>query len=148
MNSTMDNDTGTSYTGGPNLEDFLTGYIECMLWAGLDWDDTEDSDPQPLYENYSADDITDEARATIRNECQDFYIGELADLAEAAAVLANRGHGNPWGALGHDFYLTRNGHGAGYWDRGLGAVGDRLTRACKPWGESGEYTADGQVHYD
>ena len=133
MNSTMDNDTGTSYTGGPNLEDFLTGYIECMLAPD---------------ENYSADDITDEARATIRNECQDFYIGELADLAEAAAVLANRGHGNPWGALGHDFYLTRNGHGAGYWDRGLGAVGDRLTRACKPWGESGEYTADGQVHYD
>lgn len=30
--------------------------------------------------------------------------------------------------------LTRNGHGAGFWDRGLGALGTELTNACKPYG--------------
>jgi hypothetical protein len=29
--------------------------------------------------------------------------------------------------IGHDFWLTRNGHGAGFWDRGLGEIGDKLT---------------------
>ena len=33
--------------------------------------------------------------------------------------------------IGHDFWLTRNGHGAGFWDRGLGEVGDKLTKICK-----------------
>jgi hypothetical protein len=35
---------------------------------------------------------------------------------------------------GHDIILTANGHGAGFWDRGLGARGDRLTEASKPYG--------------
>lgn len=32
--------------------------------------------------------------------------------------------------IGHDFWLTRNGHGAGFWDRGQGALGDKLTKIC------------------
>jgi hypothetical protein len=32
---------------------------------------------------------------------------------------------------GHDFWLTRNGHGAGFWDRGLGTLGNRLSAAAK-----------------
>ncbi len=29
--------------------------------------------------------------------------------------------------LGHDFWLTRNHHGVGFWDRDLGELGDKLT---------------------
>lgn len=35
---------------------------------------------------------------------------------------------------GHDFWLTRNGHGAGFWDRGLGRIGDKLTAIAKSFG--------------
>ena len=28
------------------------------------------------------------------------------------------------------------GHGAGFWDRGLGEVGDKLTALCRPYGEA------------
>jgi len=35
---------------------------------------------------------------------------------------------------GHDFWLTRNGHGAGYWDRGLGEVGEMLSEAATAFG--------------
>lgn len=33
--------------------------------------------------------------------------------------------------IGHDFWLTRNGHGAGFWDRDLGEIGEKLTAICK-----------------
>lgn len=34
-----------------------------------------------------------------------------------------------------DFWLTRNRHGAGFWDRGAGDVGKRLTQAAHGFGE-------------
>ena len=36
--------------------------------------------------------------------------------------------------FGHDFWLTRNGHGAGFWDRGLGALGSELSEAARSFG--------------
>jgi hypothetical protein len=39
--------------------------------------------------------------------------------------------GSPATYLGHDLWLTSCGHGTGFWDRGLGDLGDRLTDACK-----------------
>ena len=44
--------------------------------------------------------------------------------------------------LGHDFWLTRNGHGAGFWDRGLGELGQKLTEATKTFGTSDLYIGD------
>lgn len=38
--------------------------------------------------------------------------------------------------IGHDFWLTRCGHGSGFWDRGLGEVGDKLTAICKEFQHS------------
>lgn len=49
--------------------------------------------------------------------------------------------------VGHDFCLTRNGHGAGFWDRGLGELGTRLTDACRPWGEQTGYIGDDGLLY-
>lgn len=47
---------------------------------------------------------------------------------------------------GHDFWLTRNGHGAGFWDRGMGEVGDRLSAKAEKWGTVDLYIGDdGQV---
>lgn len=38
------------------------------------------------------------------------------------------------GHIEHDFYLTRNGHGAGFWD-GDYEKGDELTKIAKSFGE-------------
>lgn len=51
------------------------------------------------------------------------------------------------GQVGHDFCLTRNGHGAGFWDRGLGELGDRLTAACRPYGTQDGYVGDDGLLY-
>jgi hypothetical protein len=36
---------------------------------------------------------------------------------------------------GHDFFLTRCGHGAGFWDRGYGELGRKLTDASHVYGD-------------
>jgi hypothetical protein len=47
-----------------------------------------------------------------------------------------------------DFVLTRNGHGAGFWDRGLGKDGDTLTRLSKAYGTVGLMRGDdGKIYF-
>ena len=45
----------------------------------------------------------------------------------------------PWAhdpaQAGHDFALTRNGHGAGFWDHDAGEAGDALTESAEWFGE-------------
>jgi hypothetical protein len=49
---------------------------------------------------------------------------------------------------GHDFWLTRNGHGAGFWDgEWYKEVGERLTKASKAFGEVNIYVGDGDLIY-
>jgi hypothetical protein len=108
-----------------DLDDMVTAYVECALWAGAD------EDSNPLDDNYGPDDVSPEALAEIAAECRDFYRDNAEDLANVTAEQA-----------GHDFYLTRNGHGAGFWDRGLGELGDRLSAATKPYGTSDMYVGD------
>jgi len=126
-------------------EQFVAGYREAILWAGSDWHGMVDDNPDPLDDNYGDDDWTDEAKAEMAAECLDFIRGNRADLV-LAHTLRTDAAGDPyegWAWLGHDFALTRNGHGAGFWDRGIGDVGRRLTDACRPYGETNEW-ADGE----
>jgi hypothetical protein len=103
------------------VADFLDGYLECAMWCGV-YSDDGTSEP-----DLATDDLlTDAQRAEIETDCRGFVLGCWADLESL-----------PPSQAGHDFYLTRNGHGAGFWDRGLGDAGDRLTRASKVYGPQG-----------
>ena len=46
---------------------------------------------------------------------------------------------------GHDFWLTRTGHGAGFGDRDLGEVGDRLAEHARSAGDRDVYLYRGTV---
>lgn len=120
-----------------DLSEMVAAYAECLLWAGLAWDDMTENDdnPEPLDATYSTEDIDPTAWDSITRDCRDFAEANAADLADIDA-----------GQAGHDLYLTRNGHGTGFWDRGNGAIGDRLADAARVYGESGEYTANGKVY--
>lgn len=70
-----------------------------------------------------------------RQDCRDFYNANLGDLSTAAS------DGLSWNRLGQDFYLTRNRHGAGYWDeksrgKAVDAALDRLTDAAHVYGST------------
>ena len=111
-------------------------YIDTALWVGLDWGNPED-EPTQLDENYNETDVSEAAWQQAESECRDF-------VESAGNLLAD------WdaGQAGHDFCLTRNGHGAGFWDRGLSA-GDALSDLARPSGESNLYVGDdGQLYFE
>lgn len=101
-----------------DLEDFIQGYLECAEWCGLDEEDRE-SFRETEFVRWS-----DEAYYGAFKDCADFVGSNMEDL-----------HGLDCSKTGADFWLTRCGHGAGFWDRGLGARGERLTKAAHIYGE-------------
>jgi hypothetical protein len=129
------------------LDAFTKAYIECALWASTD--ESDERGGEPLDQNYGVEDIALESLAEMVADCKDFQesFGELiAGRLETA---------------GHDFWLTRNGHGAGFWDgdwwepmpsehesaRQYKTVGDFLTAMSKPYGEVNLYVGDdGKVY--
>ena len=116
--------------------EFFAGYVTCALWSSTD------DEGNPLDDNFGAEDIGDDTDRTMREDCADFMRANAADLAAMMEAT-----GRDMSSMGHDFWLTRNGHGAGFWDRGAGDVGDRLTDACKAHGEVDLYIGDdGKVH--
>ncbi len=123
------------------LDDFTRAYIEAALWSTND-----ESDPSggvPLDDNYSHADIDTATLHKIIADCAKFQ----QDNADDLAIAYERYSLNPsdWSReaqAGHDFWLTRNGHGAGFWDRGIGDVGERLTAASKLFGEVNLYVGD------
>lgn len=120
-----------------SMREFLGGYIQCMLWA-----ETDESDPQggePLDLNYDAEDILPASRAAITSDCAEFVQSHLTDLTTAAESV-----GYSWARAGHDFWLSRNGHGAGYFDRSELTVElrDRLQDAARNAGERHVFVCD------
>lgn len=49
--------------------------------------------------------------------------------------------------IGHNFWLSRQGHGTGFWDRGWGEVGDTLHAAAKTFGKVYIYVHDGLIEF-
>jgi hypothetical protein len=50
-------------------------------------------------------------------------------------------------SLGYDFWLTRNGHGTGFWDGGYPETGDRLTEIAESFGSSELYVGEDNIVY-
>lgn len=107
------------------LEAFCEGYADCAVWSSVD-DDGEPLDRHGVP-------LDTHAKQVMRADCASFVAANAADLAL---------YGLDPGQCGHDFWLTRNGHGAGFWDRGRGDVGDRLSDAATALGESYLYLSE------
>lgn len=106
-------------------------YLACALWSSLDDDGT------PL-------DALDAQLSTQALDRTNIDCGAFKERAQAAI----RASGLDDAQIGHDFWLTRNGHGTGFWDRGLGAVGEELTRLAKAFGECSAYVTDsGEIDF-
>jgi hypothetical protein len=110
-------------------------------------DSSRDDGGDPMDDNYDRDDIAPEALVSMRADCDAFADENAADLALYAERMSDRAEWSWDERAGHDFWLTRNGHGAGFWDRGLGNIGDSLSEACRAFGSSDLYVGDdGKVY--
>ncbi len=76
-------------------------------------------------------------------QLHEFVAGHYSDLLSYCIAMVNMGTCSDDEAesyAGHDFWLTRSGHGAGFWDRGLtGGLGERLTEASKAYGSPDDH---------
>jgi len=113
------------------LDDFTRAYLEAAFWA--ETDNSTDNGGNPIEDNYNFDDLDPDSLAFAIDDCRRFQEENAADLA----LYSHR----QWSAAelgGHDFWMTRNGHGCGFWDRDdclPKDAGERLTAAAKKWGE-------------
>jgi len=111
---------------------FTQGYIECALWAST----YEVGDENvPLERDFYLSDLSPCALKQMQEDCEDFQKAQ-----EELLNLYYEERGEAY--AGHDFWLTRNGHGAGFWDRGLGRVGVRLSEEARVYGSADLYPGD------
>lgn len=92
-------------------ESFFNAYVAAALWSSTGDDD------EPLDGKYDAHDIDGATLDKMLADCSAFYAANADTLAacEDHAACYFKEHGLDARA-GHDFWLTRCGHGAGFWD--------------------------------
>ena len=117
------------------LDTFTLQYLETALWSSTD--NADECGGEPLDANYGVEDFTRAALVQAVQDCKDFQ--------EANEDMLGT-DGNDDSRAGHDFWLTRNGHGAGFWDGDWPTHGDTLTVASKVYGEVYLYPYRGKVH--
>lgn len=115
------------------LDAFFEGYTECAKWCGIEAETPNRDEAKEM-------DITTRSLASMRKDCVAFVRANWADLLTDLAD----GHFSA-GHHGHDFWLTRNRHGAGFWEN-PGAHNQRLSDAAKAYGDSGLHVHRGKLH--
>lgn len=126
----------SSGLGDRFVEIMFDSYAHAALWSSTD--ESDESGGEPMDKNYSEEDIAEETLIEMRRDCEEF-VRKAPALINASGLSAEQ--------VGHDFWLTRNGHGAGFWDRGLGKIGDALTNAAKTFGSYDLYVGDDGMIY-
>lgn len=127
-----------------SLKHFTTAYIDAALFSTND--ESDESGGVPLDRNYGARDISPETRRQMELDCATFY-----EANEATWSANDDQDGLSDHRAGHDFWLTRNGHGTGFWDEDevlLSAEnGTLLSDESKEFGTFDLYVGgDGQIH--
>lgn len=129
---------------------FSAHEIDAATDAALDalaWSTPHDYETGAMLDSVDAD-FSESARETMRGIIDGFMsddrVSRLFDLLTALGVPFSPEQ------IGHDFILTANGHGAGFWDRDYRprpkAALDAISDAVRPYGEIGAYLSDaGQI---
>lgn len=115
-----------------NTEIFVKSYINTALWSSTDHNDN------PL--DNGGYELSEEAKKEMRADCIKFL------------EVANKYINNAYDSAGHDFWLTRNGHGAGFWDSGRDKVygkgnSDKLNELSQKFKEVDLYVGDDNLIY-
>ncbi len=101
-------------TSEQQLAELFQGYAECAMW-------TQEQDKL---------DFSD--FVAMKEDCVGFLV-RLNDLMESMGLSIND---LDMSQTGHDFWLTRNGHGSGFWDRDHSeALGQALSKLSREFGE-------------
>ena len=112
-----------------DLDKFITATIEALYFT----DTGEDGQPSTDAE------LAPETKAQLTADCASFWYRMYYYLEPANQTPEQ---------AGHDFWLTRNGHGAGFWDGDWPKPwDDLLTTLAKSYGEFNTYLGDDGLIY-
>jgi len=114
------------------LDTFTQAYVEAMFFTSTGTGDDGD------LEDASFDQLAPSALAEIKEDCAEFQKAHRAMLDATGGDDSQHGH---------DFWLTRNHHGAGFWDRGYGQLGEELTKWSHAMGTVDMYRGDDGLIY-
>ena len=122
-------DVESTFDTDLDIDEIMEGYFTAALWF------TVDEDGDLLDDSYTSDDICNESKQDQRlwvvNWLKDVIeSGLLIDLEESQHIYGSAEYSLE-SKIGHDLWLTRCGHGVGFWDRGLGVLGEKLTESCE-----------------
>jgi hypothetical protein len=117
------------------IDAFTAAYIEAALWSSND--ESDPSGGEPIDKNYGPEDLDTETLDKMIADCAAFQAAHADDLSARSAEQG-----------GHDLWLTRNGHGCGFWETPdwPEEIGKRLTEAAKRLGERNLYVEHGTIH--
>ena len=111
-------------TSLPNPTSIIAGYLDAAFFT-----DTGEGDQPP-----SDGVLSDQAAAAALVACAQFCL--KAGFTLISEAINRPGYSNE--RLGHDLWLTRNGHGVGFWDRKeleADGLGDKLSDVARSMGE-------------
>ena len=108
-----------------DINKILDNYLEAAIWTN----------EEELSNSYTIYDFDDSSKEKAKNDIISF-------VEKAKPYLVGIGEEQ----IGHDFWLTRNHHGAGFWDRGYEEeIGDKLTEISQEFGELNVFENDGKL---
>lgn len=136
-----------------SIEDVVKGYTEALLWANTYHyvipSDDESMDPElehygSAHVEFSLSDFDADDQEVIRSTVVDFIESNIADYRDYLNGMGRTAY-DADEMFGHDLLLTRSRHGGGFWDRGLGQLGERLSVAARVYGDTSAEVRDGKV---
>jgi hypothetical protein len=118
------------------MDEFTSAYFEAALWSSTD------DDGAPLDDaKYSDTELAPKTIERFKADCSLFQ-------SENEALLLEADEHQSTARQGHDFWLTRNGRGAGFWDGDYPEeLGEQLTKASKAFGGCDLYIGDDGLIY-
>lgn len=128
-----------SNEGNNVIPTILDSYLETAVWA-----DAEEG------VNTDGLDFDKESIARARKDVQEFYTKTKKLTDDIMFNHSPNDDDNFWRMFGHDFWLNRNGHGAGFWDKPemYGNDGKTLSDIAISMGERSLFIQDGKIYID
>ena len=127
---------------------FFDAYVNTALWL---LDESPGAGEWAQHDNYTVANIEPATLAKMAADCAEFEQEQYDTLQTVYLFGGNydETYGGDYDEVnaGHDFWLSRNGHGAGFFDRGEQLDWTYLQNAAKERGEYDLYMGDDGVIY-
>lgn len=107
---------------------FTQSFLKALLWSSMD------EEGNPLDGTYSVEDIDAECAASLVRDCEAFQ------ESAGDAIIGREDQ------AGHDFCLTRNRHGVGFWDGKWPEHGEVLSTLAHGFPEIDLYAHEGKLY--